>query len=242
MVTPRKPRKLEKKGIFEQKEPCEDPRCPAGREHRAHERCIGHVRVGTSGAKVRPCDQYPVAGILRCRRHGRVTGKTESDARLMAAAVTFGSPLAISPHAALLEELYRTNGHVAWLANKIGELDERSLVWGTASQLTRPLNTGKDGEDETATVTELKEEARPSQWYALYISERKHLASVAEMCVRANIAEREIRVIEAQAVVLAQVIQLVISDARLGIDAPPAVQSQVVRDAMDRMELLEHAA
>lgn len=242
MPTPRKPRKLEQKGIFPEKEPCEDPRCPLGRAGEVHERCIGHVRVGTSGAKVRPCEQHPVAGILRCRRHAKITGKTESDARLMAAAVTFGSPLAISPHAALLEELYRTNGHVAWLANKIGDLDEGALVWGTASQLTRPLNLGKEGEDENVTVTELKEEARASQWYALYISERKHLANVAEMCVRANIAEREIRVIEAQAVVLAQVIQLVISDERLGIEAPPAVQSQVVRDAMNRMELLGDAA
>lgn len=236
-MPPRKPRKLERRGIFEMKKPCEDARCSAMGQK--HEGCIGHVRQ--SGAKVRPCNQHAMEGSLRCRRHAKAPGKTEAEARIMAMAVTLGSPLKISPHAALLEELYRTNGHVAWLAQKIGELDEDVLVWGTASSLTRPLNMGKDGDDPNETVEELKAEARPSEWYSLYLIERKHLADVANMCIRANIAEREIAVIEAQAVILAQVIQLILTDERMGVTATPAIQSAVVREVFDRMELLDAA-
>lgn len=239
----RKPRNMEKPGLLGEKTVCLDIRCTHQGE--IHERCASHSKVAgfASGAKVKPCGQWPMVGMTRCRRHAGAAGSAKSDARILAATVTYGNPLEISPHAALLEELYRTNGHVAWLANKISEMSDEDLVWGTASTLKRPAKTaGGADDDEGREVSEIKKEAALSQWLALYQSERAHLAKVAETCIRANIQERQIAVIEAQAVVLAQVIQLVITDERLGIDAPPKVQSAVVRDAMNRMELLGAAA
>lgn len=244
----RKTRVLEEPGIHPTKKPCTEPRCEL--HGQIHPECMGHAKspIGADGEATssqhnfrRPCRNKPVEGSTWCRPHMSPRGKTAADARVMAAAVTYGDPVKISPHAALLGELYRTQGHVNWLHTKVQELDPDDLTWGVTVATERPMSRGKDGDDDSITVEELKRESQPHVWLRLYQAERKHLAEVATMCLRANIEERQMRVIEAHAVILAQVIQMILADARLGIDVSPQVQSNVVREAMERMELLEGA-
>ena len=214
---------------------CRDDMCIA--DGTVHPGCAGH-----SGSRTerRPCMRKPMNGMNRCYRHGGHVKlmRAQAEARMLALDLSYGDPIQISPTAALLGELYRTQGHVNWLSQKIREMQPDDLVWGTVSELVRPIKGEKGAEDPDELVTETRKAAQLNEWMKLYHIERKMLVTVTKTCIDAGIAERQMQVIEAQAVVLAQVIQVVLTDARLGVAVPPATQAAVVRDAMSRMELI----
>lgn len=144
----------------------------------------------------------PHPGIGACKLHG---GSTQSHLvaarRDMAAAavVTYGLPRDIDPQAALLEEVHRTAGHVAWLSAVVANVDKGDLVWGMTKE--------KEGGDDRGTTFE----ARPSIWLALYQSERKHLTEVCRVAISAGIEERRVRLAESQGALLAGVIERITS-------------------------------
>jgi hypothetical protein len=43
---------------------------------------------------------------------------------------TLGLPVDVDPGKALLDEIHWTAGHVAWLREKVQELEAEELVWG----------------------------------------------------------------------------------------------------------------
>ncbi len=47
----------------------------------------------------------------------------------------FGLPREVEPATAVLEEVHRAAGHVAWLAEVVGQLDKSQIVHG----ITRPV-------------------------------------------------------------------------------------------------------
>ena len=148
------------------------------RERQAR-RCIGHR---TDGA---PCKAYAMQGGTVCRVHGGTAQQVRQRAAARAAeekaeraVVTYGLPREIDPAAALLEEVHRTAGHVAWLAAKIRELDDDDLTWGVTQET-----------EKTATLvpgTDTKSAARPSVWLELYHRERKHLVRVSKAAMDAD--------------------------------------------------------
>jgi hypothetical protein len=221
--------------ISRRKSVCRDEDCVAyGMEHPG---CVGHTG---RGEERRPCASTAiVTGTTRCRAHGGAVKqvRAQGEARALALDLTYGDPIEISPAAALLEELYRTRGHVEWLSQRIGDLNPDTLVWGDTRVLNRPAK-GEKGAEQSYDVEERTEGAELNLWLQLYRDERKHLVEVSRVCLNAGIEERKMKVIEAQAVILAQVIQSVLNDTRLEITAPPSVQSAVVREAMQRMELV----
>jgi hypothetical protein len=97
---------------------------------------------------------------------------------------TLGLPREIDPGQALLEEVWRTAGAVAWLEAKVHELGEDDLVWGMTKR--------KDGGDDRGTTYE----AKPSIWYELWVRERKHLTEVCDKTLRAGVEERTMRLAE----------------------------------------------
>lgn len=169
------------------------------RERQAR-RCIGHR---TDGA---PCKAYAMQGGTVCRVHGGTAQQVRQRAAARAAeekaeraVVTYGLPREIDPAAALLEEVHRTAGHVAWLAAKIRELDDDDLTWGVTQET-----------EKTATLvpgTDTKSAARPSVWLELYHRERKHLVRVSKAAMDAGISERLVRLAEQQGTMLVDVIR-----------------------------------
>jgi hypothetical protein len=102
------------------------------------------------------------------------------------AVATYGLPREVEPAQALLEEVHRTAGHVAWLAQVINA--------GTPGDLSQWSEAGR----------------KPSVFVDLYQGERAHLARVAKSALDAGIAERQVRMAEAQGELLAGVIRRVL--------------------------------
>lgn len=182
-------------------EPCE--RCG-----QPHTRCAAH------NVKGGPCGRPPSRGQRVCKKHGGGSPQAlaAAEERLEQQAAeqatrSFGLPIDIDPHTALLQELKRTAGAVEWLGQIVSGLDERSIVWGVVEQVRQ--GSGQfPGVDSTVA-------ARPSVWYELWSRERKHLTEVAKACVTAGIEERRIVLAETQGRMLAGVVQRVLD--RLGL-------------------------
>ena len=153
-------------------------------------------------------------GYGRCKLHlGRTDNHRKAAQREMAedAVVTFGLPREIDPQAALLEEVHRTAGHVAWLQAKVAEFDADDLVWGVTSEVDRAAG------EHAGTDTTRK--AGANVWLTLYQSERGHLTKVAAAAIAAGVAERQVRIAEQQGQLIAQVLRGVLAD--LGVAGQP---------------------
>ena len=160
-------------------------------------------------------------GFGNCKRHlGNTPNGIKAAQKKMAAAavVTYGLPREIEPGAALLEEIWRTAGHVDWLEGKVRETEDADLVWG----ITMDKFGGKD-----AGVTS---EAKPSVWLELYRKERSHLVDVCRIAIAAGIAERQVRLAEQQGKIIAQVIRGTLSD--IGVKDTPKVAKAVRKNLM----------
>lgn len=158
-------------------------------------------------------------GSGRCKLHGGSTpagGKAAEREQAIAAVAMYGLPREIDPHAALLEELHRTAGHVAFLQQIIsaGELIREKSATGKRRTVKLDQQTFAAGD-------------QPSVWMALYAAERKHLADVAKTCIQVGIAERQVALAEQQGHLIAQVLRGVLKD--LGVADRPEVPDVVRR-------------
>jgi hypothetical protein len=134
------------------------------------------------------------------------------------AVVTYGLPRDISPADALLEEVRCTAGHVAWLREKVRDLEEDDLVWGITEQSEKSA-TEFPGTDTTYA-------AKPSMWLDLYYRERKHLVDVTKAAISAGIEERRVKLAEAQGALLNDVIRRIL--ARLNLTGEQSALLPVV--------------
>jgi hypothetical protein len=87
-----------------------------GARKKSGERCRAFAGQGT-----------PHPGIGRCKFHGgstrnHITNATIAEARQRM--VTFGAPIEVLPQEALLAALHLASGHVAWLREEIGAVQE----------------------------------------------------------------------------------------------------------------------
>lgn len=140
-----------------------------------------------------PCQQWAGAGTSHkgqgnCKRHGGATPNHQVNVEKKQALErmrTYGEPIDTDPHAALLSEINRTAGHVAWLGEVVGgftgeqELEQKSGEWGY----------------------------KPAVLVELYQGERQHLARVCKMAIDAGIAERQVRIAESQGALLADILR-----------------------------------
>ncbi|MFI7125976.1 hypothetical protein ACIBQ1_09800 [Nonomuraea sp. NPDC050153] len=122
---------------------------------------------------------------------------------------------------ALLEEVHRTAGHVAWLQQKVSETEADDLVWGLVEEVDK-------GATEFAGIDTTKA-ARPSVWLELYRAERKHLTDVCKAALAAGIAERQVRLAEQQGALIVGVIQRILDDLALTAEQRSLVPSVVPR-------------
>jgi hypothetical protein len=136
------------------------------------------------------------------RKHGQ---KLAADA----AVATYGLPREIDPQDALVEELHRTAGHVAWLAAEVAEL-ERAKLYG-------PVGGAQGGFPSF----------EPHVLIKMLAAERKHFLDVAKTCITVGIAERQVRIAEQQGELIAQVLRGVLRD--LGVADDPRAPEVVRR-------------
>lgn len=172
-----------------------------------HALCAAHNRAGN------PCGQKRQPGQRVCHLHGGKSPQAiaAADERLRQreleqAVETFGLPVEIDHHTALLQELHRTAGAVAWLGTIVAGLEQGDVVWGQ----TR-LKVG--GEDAGATF-----EAVTNAWVAEWRRERQHLVAVAAACAKAGIEERRQALAESQGQLLARVVQAVLAGLNLSAE------------------------
>lgn len=153
-------------------------------------------------------------GIGCCKHHGGSTPnhvKSANVEKANRAAETFGLPREIDPHTALIEELHRTAGIVAWYGQQIAALED--------GQFHESIGGSGGGE----TQQELHVFVRALE------RERKHFTDVARVCISVGIEERRVQLAEQQGQLLAEVIRGVLED--LKVKVTPEVQA-VVRNRL----------
>ncbi len=104
---------------------------------------------------------------------------------------TFGLPIDIDPQEALLQELRRTAGVVAYLEDVIAEFDK--------DQLVQYDDVGPHGHKRVS-----------SAWVVMYQAERGHLVRVAAEAHKCGVAERQVQIEERQGLLLAEVIKRIL--------------------------------
>lgn len=174
--------------------------CPkhCGATKRSSHLCANPKGKGTDHLGIGTCSSH----LGSTRNHV----KRANDEKAHRAVVTFGLPREIDPHGALLEELHRTAGHVAWLSSFIAEMDE--------DELKQRDMTGKF--------------EKPAIWVELYQAERAHYAKVAKAAIDAGIEERRVKMAEGQGELLGQVIRNVLADV-FGLLATAGIAADLLR-------------
>ncbi len=159
------------------------------------------------GAKTRqppfqPC-RNPAGPGGRCRKHGgaspQVLAKAKRDlerAEAEKAVRTYGLPVDVDPADALLQEVHRTAGHVAYLGQIVGDLERGELRQWAAS--------GEGGGHWDVSV-----------WVKLYQSERAHLVGVCRAAIAAGIAERQVQLAERQGELVGELLKVAVEAANL---------------------------
>ena len=184
-----------------------------------HERfeCVSPRKNGS------PCHSPRiVCGADKCRMHlGRKAGDVIAEGRAREAVVTLGLPRDISPTEALLEEVRYTAGHVAWLRDKVREIEDGDLVWGVTEETVKQASEFPG--------TDVTRAAKPNVWLELYYRERQHLVAVTKAAIAAGIEERRVRLAEQQGALVAQVIRAILADLHLSDEQQARVPEIVPR-------------
>ena len=136
-------------------------------------------------------------GFGNCKNHGGSTpagivyaSRVAQESKLL----QYGGPIELDPHQALLNEVYRSAGHVQWLEDKV-----------------RLLTDGDMSEETIAGKV-------PNFWIRWYTDERMRLVNSAAVCIKAGVAERRVKIAEEQGRVLADAIRTILNELGLNAD------------------------
>jgi hypothetical protein len=121
---------------------------------------------------------------------------------------TYGAPIDVEPHVALIEEVRRTAGHVAWLNEVVSDLlhegDGYSESIDDDGKRTLRPNSGLKQMDMGGKFE------KPSVWVEMYQEERRMLARVCKMALDAGVAERQVQLAEKQGEMVAGAIKAIL--------------------------------
>lgn len=186
---------------------------------------------GRSKKTGKQCGRASRPGQHVCRFHGgnapqsiKAAERRITEQKAAELVATYGRKIETTATEALLDEVQWTAGHVAWLRERVQEIEagadpgsENALVWGVTKKKT-------GGEDYGTT-----EEAVPNIWLRLYQQERAHLVKVCSEAIRAGIEERHIRLAEQQGQLVAQKIRAILDDLHLTPEQAARVPEVVPR-------------
>ena len=134
----------------------------------------------------------------------------------------YGSPIETSPIEALLDEVSRTAGHVAWLGQRIAQFDV-------------PLTEEVD--DNTGKVKVIRPAGMPPEvegWIRIYQSERTQLIKASKMALDAGVNERLVQIAEHQGAKLADAVETILLRLNLSA-AQQALVPQVVPNVLRQL-------
>lgn len=189
-------------------------------------RCTATATGGTTRPerKGERCDAFAMHDQDVCAAHGGRAPQNLSEAkrrggqrRAAELMLAYGRKIDTTPIDAMLDEVQWTAGHVAWLRERVGELEQDEMVWNT----TRVKEGGHD--------SGVTQEAAPHQWIKLYMQERAHLVRVCSEAIRCGIEERRVRLAESQGVLVAQMIRAILGDLDLSPEQAARVPEVVPR-------------
>ncbi|GLY32092.1 hypothetical protein Kisp02_54570 [Kineosporia sp. NBRC 101731] len=155
------------------------------------------------------------------------------------AVLEFGLELDISPAEALLQEVRRSAGVVAWLGEQIHQVvgeDPASLIWGTKSE-TRQTGRTAEGPVDTTTTAEA---AAVNLWWELWSKERAHLIKAAAAAHAAGVAEHQIRIAEQFGERMGQLMMRSHEDA--GLNLGESEMRRLMQAVAANLHILEGAA
>ena len=165
------------------------------------------------------CKNPPLPGQDVCRMHGGSSPQARAAAQrrlqtaaAQAAAHRLGVPIETSPQQALLDEVHRAAGMVAYYGQKVRELaddDAKKLVHGITKVETR--------EGFQAGITKAAEPA-VNVWLKLWNEERDRLTAVSVAAMRAGIEERRVLLAEQQGAMIAGAIRRILDRLNLTPD------------------------
>lgn len=190
-----------------------DGKCGSRKRDGSGDRCTQTAGWGTDHV-----------GTGKCRLHGGATKSHVAAAKTelaRQAVSTYGLPREVDPAVALLEEVHRTAGHVAWLHEKVQAIGEEDLVWGVVEEVDK-------GSGEF-TGTDTTSAAKPNIWLELYHRERKHLTDVCKAALAAGIAERQVRLAEQQGALIVGLLQRIFDDLDLSPEQRALIPTVVPR-------------
>jgi hypothetical protein len=166
--------------------------------------------TGTNKESGERCRRKHRPGGKVCASHGgnakqnkAAAGQRTAEQKARALVATYGLPVDIAPDQAILDEVHRTAGHVAWLEQQVHALTEGELVWG----ITRV----KEGGDDRGVT----EEAVPNALLRLYNEERDRLVRVCTAALKAGIEERRVKLAERDGALISEVIRAILDDLKL---------------------------
>ena len=152
-------------------------------------------------------------GVGRCKLHGGSTpnhiaaaARIQAEQALLRAQQTYGLPVDVEPGEALLGLVRVAAGIVAWLGAQISQLQ----------------------------VEDLTVDGRAHPLVSLYLEERKHLTQVSKDTLAAGVAERRVRLEEAQGQLLVGLLERIIR--RLGADPMDPAVRDIVREELTAIE------
>lgn len=165
-------------------------------------------------------------GWGRCSLHGGNTPTVRTSAAKwmggeiidrMTTSYGYGGPVDITPTEALLGEVKRCAGHVAWLSQVIN-------LWGIVEF------------DEEGNPTPVRLSPEQQSLMDLYQEERKNLVKVSKTALDAGVNERRVRLAEQQADTIVKVLQSVFGQLNLSVEQQrqlPSIVPAVLRSIAD---------
>jgi hypothetical protein len=180
----------------------------------------------------RACRGRALIGMDVCYFHGgaaagstvRTVKRIQFGAQALTAA--YGAPHEVDPADALLQELWRTNGHVLWLQERLLTADPDAFafqLWRMAEELSAGTTTAPVKPEQEAAYPD----AYLAVWHKLYLEERRHLVNAARESIRADATGALARLTEAQGILFAGVLQQLIDKME-----PSAAQRTIVGEVL----------
>lgn len=180
-------------------------------------RCGTKTRAGT------PCQQPAGAGTDhvgwgKCRYHGgnspnlKIAASREETAELVAQ-LRLGQPMIVDPAEALVGEVYRSAGVVAFLDGLMGDVGKDDLIYMTEAGY------------------------KPRAFVDVWTQQRAHLAKVCSMALAAGVAERQVRIAERQGELVAGALNKILGELGLTTEqraiAPGIVRKHLMSIAQE---------
>lgn len=168
-------------------------------------------------------------GVGRCKFHGGASPQAEVSGAVELArreAAVMGQPLSIEPHVALIQCIEIAAGEVRYASDRIADLEPRQAVGQVVT--SRPVKLEKGAEDPGTYVEEFGPPA-VHIWIEVRHRAMDRLVNYSKIALAAGVAERQVRIAEQQAQLLASAVRSILEDLGMADhpDAPRIVRKHL---------------